>query len=166
MFRVCSEMELHMKTGEADCRFPVLGFTTDRDIWGFLDLNGLTTCGPLTLKDDMQAGMELVDADGRRWVVRSIRRLGPAKSGLKGLVEPLLFGKRTSRIEHELEALAPLSLADVQARACDAMAAHPDFWCEDDERDTVLPARQAEVRSTTTIEAIHELLGLDSFHSY
>jgi hypothetical protein len=42
-----------MKTAEAQFHFPVLGFTPDREIWGFQDLNALISCGPRTLKDNM-----------------------------------------------------------------------------------------------------------------
>jgi len=151
-----------MKTAQADFRFPVLGFTTDSDVWGLPDLDALTTCGPRTLKEGLQVGMELVDADGRRWVVRSVRRTGRAGS----LLSSLLSSPAQSRIEHELESLEPISLAEVQARVCKAMSSHPDFWCEDDERDTVLPARLAEVNAIAAIADIHQVLGLDSFHAY
>ena len=107
--------------------------------------------------------MELVDAGGRRWVVRSVQRTGRAGSLLSLL---LPFGPAQSRIEHELEPLEPVSLKAVQARVCASMEAHPDFWCEEDERNTVLPARFGEVKSTATIAGIHEVLGLDSFHAY
>lgn len=56
-----------MRTGEIDWSYPLLGFTPDGDIWGSPDLEALTVCGPRTLKNNMQADMELVDADGRRW---------------------------------------------------------------------------------------------------
>ena len=151
-----------MKTTQADFRFPVLGFTTDLDVWGLPDLDALTTCGPRTLANCMQDGMELVDAEGRRWLVRSVQRTGRAGS----LLSRLLPGPAQFRIEHELELLEPISLAGAQARVCAAMRAHPDFWCEDDERDTVLPGRLAEVNAVTTIADIHEVLGLDSFHAY
>lgn len=151
-----------MKTVQVDFRFPVLGFTTDADVWGLPDLDALTTCGPLTLKDGLQLGMELIDADGRRWIVRSVQRTGRAGS----LLTRLFFGPRLSRIEHELDQLQPVSLGDVQARVCAAMEAHADFWCEQDEIATVLPARLAEVKATATISGIHEVLGLDSFHAY
>ncbi|WP_332771965.1 hypothetical protein [Phenylobacterium sp.] len=151
-----------MKTAQADFRFPVLGFTTDSDIWGLPDLDALTTCGPRTLAEDLQVGMELVDAEGCRWIVSSVLRTGRAGS----LLSRLMPGPAQFRIEHELELLTPLSFADVQARVCAAMRAHPDFWCEDEERDTVLPARLAEVSAVATIADIHEVLGLDSFHAY
>lgn len=151
-----------MNTAQADFRFPVLGFTTDMDVWGLIDLDSLTTCGPRTLKEGLQLGMELIDAEGRRWLVRSVTRTGRAGS----LFSRLLFSPAQSRIEHELDLLEPVSLQAVQLRVCAAMEAHPDFWCEDDERHTVLPVRLAEVRAVTMIAAIHEVLGLDSFHAY
>ncbi|MDP3747164.1 MAG: hypothetical protein Q8Q88_08970 [Phenylobacterium sp.] len=151
-----------MKTAQADFRFPVLGFTTDSDVWGLSDLDALATCGPPTLAEGLQVRMELVDAEGRRWIVNSVLHTGRAGS----LLSRLMPGPAPLRIEHELELLAPLSLTDVQARVCEAMRAHPDFWCEDEERDTILPARLAEVTAAAAIADIHEVLGLDSFHAY
>src|SRR3990167_7537060 len=100
-----------MKTAQADFRFPVLGFTTDSDVWGLPDLDALTTCGPRTLTEGLQVGVELVDAEGRRWIVSSVLRTGRAGS----LLSRLMPGPAQFRIVHELELLAPLSLADVQA---------------------------------------------------
>ena len=109
-----------MKTSEANFHFPVLGFTPDREIWGFSDLNTLTSCGPRTLKDNMQAGMELIDVDGRRWVVRSVRRTGRAEPLLAWLVSCVLSTPQ-SRIEHELDAMDPVALENIKARVCAAM---------------------------------------------
>jgi hypothetical protein len=150
-----------MADEDADIQFPLLGFTTNVDIWGFEDLNALTVCGPDTLKKNMQDGMELIDAGGRRWRVRGARRLGPTGSWIGRL-----FGRGLSRIEHDLEPLPSVSLGEVQVRAVAAMEAHPEYWCEDDERETVLVARIAEVRATKAIGEIHQVLGLDNFMDY
>lgn len=155
-----------MRTGEVDFRFPVLGFTPDLDVWGFPDLRGLTTCGPRTLKTDMQIDMELVDADGHRWIVRSVRRVGRAGSLVSSLIRSLLTSVPQSRIEQELEAMAPLTRDETCARVCSSMEAHPEFWCEDDERQTVLPERLARVRAVKSIAEIHDVLGLDTFEAY
>jgi hypothetical protein len=155
-----------VKTREADFRFPVLGFTPDREIWGFGDINTLTSCGPRTLKDNMQAGMELIDADGRRWIVRSVRRVGRARPLVPWLVSALLTASPQSRIEHELEELEIVTLSEVQARACASLRAFPQDFGADDEGDPVLEQRLADVCSVKTIAAIHDVLGLDSFMAY
>jgi hypothetical protein len=152
-----------MKTTQAEFRFPVLGFTPDREIWGFRDLDALTRCGPRTLKDDMQAGMELIDADGRHWLVRSVRRTGRAGSLLSLL---LAFGYAQSRIEQELEPLAPVTLEDARARACAAVEAFPSDYCQDDELDTVLAPLLAQVKATATIADIYQVLQPDTFQGY
>lgn len=108
------------------------------------DLEALTVCGPLTLMEAKLSGMELMDTEGRRWAVRSVRRMGPAKSGLARLVEPLLYGKRTSRIGHELSALTPLQLAEVKDRLGAGIEAFPDDWGDDAEK---VAGRWAEVRA-------------------
>ena len=150
-----------MKTSQLDLVFPVLGFTLDQDVWGFRNLRDLTTCGKQTLKKGMQDGMELVDADGRCWRVMRIEKLGPT-----GPWWTWLLGQPLFRIAQEVEALPPLTLSEVQGRVCDAMLAHPDFWCEPEDRSSVLPARLEEVRSTTSIAGIHDVLGLDTFENY
>ena len=155
-----------MKTNEAAFVFPVLGLTTDKDVWGFPDLQRLTRCGPRTLKNNMQERMELVDAEGRRWQVRSVQSTGRAGPILTRWVMSLLTGAPQFGIEHELEPVAPLTLQEVQGRVCEAMEAHPEFWSDDGEGQTDLPERVAEVRATPTISAIHEVLGLDTFESY
>jgi hypothetical protein len=159
------EERADVKTQEAGFRFPVLGFTPDREIWGFPDMNALTSCGPRTLKDNMQAGLELVDADGRHWIVRSVRRVGRARPLLPWLVSTLISTPQ-SRIEHELEQLEKVSLSEAQARTCASMRAFPQDWGAEDADDPLLGERIAEVGNTHTIAAIHEVLGLDSFMAY
>lgn len=155
-----------MRSIDAEVAFPLLGISADKDVWGFADLRELTTCGPRTIRDRMQDGMELIDANGQRWRVVSVRSLGRAGSVWTRWLMTLLTAVPQYRIEQTLEDLGRVELAYAQAKACEALEAHPDFWCDDDERDTVLPRRLAEVRSTTSIAGIHEVLELDTFESY
>lgn len=165
MFAICSITGMGMKTADVDFRFPLLGFTPDREIWGFPDTATLTSCGPRTLKENLQSDMELVDIDGRRWIVRSVRRLGRARPLIPWLLSALLSTPQ-SRIEHELEQLQPVSLGQVQERACASLKAFPQDWGAEDEHDPVLEERLAEVRATRSIAEIHDVLGLDSFMAY
>jgi hypothetical protein len=151
-----------VKTAEVSFAFPVLGFSADQDLWGFPDFRSLTTCGPQTLRERMQDGMELIDANGRRWGVRSVQRIGRTGS----IFVALLSGKPQSKIEHELNDLGLWTLEEVQSRVCASMEAHPEFWCEDSERSTVFPQRLGEVRATQNIAQIHNVLGLDTFEAY
>jgi hypothetical protein len=152
-----------MRTGEVDWSFPVLGFTPDGDIWGFPDFEALTICGPRTLKDHMQADMELVDADGRQWRVLSLRRTGSGSSLLRRL---MFFAPQLSRIDHELQALPTATLAETLERVSTCMETNPTDWCDDDDQGTELRARQAEVRALTSIRGVHDVLGLDWFEGY
>lgn len=154
-----------MKTADAGFEFPVLGFTPDLEIWAFPDLNTLTSCGPRSLKDKMHIGMELVDATGRRWIVRSATRTGRAESWLSWAISRLLSTPQ-SRVELELEMLEPLSLAEVQARVCAALEAFPEDYGQYDESDNVLAPLLAQVRATKDIASLPTLLGLDSFMAY
>jgi hypothetical protein len=154
-----------MNAMEAGFCFPVLGFTPDQEIWGFQDLDTLTSCGPKTIRDDMQVGMELIDADGRRWRVRSIRRTGRAEPLARWLLS-ILLSTPQSRIEHDLERLEPVSLAEVQDRTCASLNMFSRDYCADDEREEILEPLLSQVRSAHDFASVHEGLGLDSFKAY
>ena len=154
-----------MKTSDVDFEFPVLGFTENKDIWGFPDLNTLTSCGPITLKENLQDGMELIDARGKRWRVESIRRTGRGRPLLRWLFDAVL-STRQSRIEHELTELDPVTLAEAKQRTCEAINAFAENYCAEDERDTVLEPLLAQVRAAADIGSLYELLQPDSFMSY
>jgi hypothetical protein len=151
-----------MKSSDVDFKFPVLAFTPDREIWGFPDIDRLTRCGPRTLKEDVQKGMELIDTNGRRWQVVSVRRTGRAGSILSLF---WIFGPPQSRIEQELEPMPAVTLPEVQERACKAMeTSQVDYYGEEG---------QAEYRSTLkkigkarSIAKIYDLLQPDTFEPY
>lgn len=154
-----------MKTSEVDFQFPVLGITLDKDIWAFPDRNTLTSCGPDTLRDHKEDGMELVDASGRRWRVESILRTGRARSWLRSLIDRLISTPQ-SRIEHDLTALTPMTLDEVKARVCASMEAFPQYYTDSYEKDAVVDERMMSVRSAEKISDIPDILGLDSFMAY
>lgn len=151
-----------MKSSEAGFKFPVLGFTPDREIWGFPDLDRLTRCGPSTLKENTQDGMELIDANLRRWNVISIRRTGRAGSLLSML---WIFGPPQSRIEQELEPLAAVSLAEVQQRSQEALKlSEDDYYGEDGQKEFKSMLRKVE--KARSVAKIYDLLQPDTFESY
>jgi hypothetical protein len=151
-----------MKSSEAGLTFPVLGFTPDREIWGFPDLDRLTKCGPRTLKDDAQNGMELIDADGRRWRVLAIRRTGRAGSLLSLL---WIFGQPQSRIEQELEPLPAVPLAEVQQRAREAMELSKiDYY--GDEGQAEYRSTLKKIEKARSIAKIYDLLQPDTFEPH
>jgi len=159
-------METGVRASEAGLKFPVLGISADQDLWGFPDLRSLETCGRLTLRDKMQDGMELISADGRRWRVDGVRKLGRAGSVVSQVLAVLLSGGPQFRIEHDLTPLTRLSLREVQERACAAISAHPDFWPDEDGHLGSTPAELAKVRRTRSIAEIYDILGLDTFEAY
>ncbi|MBX3482379.1 hypothetical protein [Phenylobacterium sp.] len=151
-----------MQSSEAHFSFPVLGFTPDREIWGFPDMDRLTKCGPRTLKEGVQNGMELIDTDGRRWRVLSVRRTGRAGSVLSLL---WIFGPPQSRIEQELEPLPVVSLEEVQQRARDAMeTSRIDYYGEEGQAEYRSMIRK--IGKTRSISKIYDLLQPDTFESY
>lgn len=152
-----------MKTGEANFHFPVLGFTLDLQIWGFQDLDRLTKCGPRTLKNDTQIGMELIDADCRRWKVRSVRRTGRAGSFFSLL---LPFGPPQSRIEHDLEPMKAVAFEEVRRRVCMAMEAHDEDYFQGDERETEFEPLLSAVRAACAVGEVYDVLQPDTFEPH
>jgi hypothetical protein len=154
-----------MKTTEADFHFPVLGFTADREIWGFPDMDRLTRCGPRTLKTHLQIGMEFIDAGGRRWIVRAVQRTGRPGALFPWLVSMLLTGSAQSRIEHDLDSLDSVSLEEVQSRTCEAMEAFEEGYIGDNREKDFAPLL-AKVKRTKKIAGIYKLLEPDTFEGY
>lgn len=152
-----------MKTPEVDFRFPVLGFTRDGRLWGFPDLDRLTRCGPRTLREDLQAGMELIDAEGRHWSVRSFQRTGRAGS-LLSLLLPL--GPPQSRVEQELDALDPIPIEDLRRRACNAMETDIDSYLNGEPREKEFEPLLAKVREARSVAELYDLLQPDTFEPH
>lgn len=152
-----------VKTSEADLQFPVLGISTDDDLWGFPDLHRLTKCGPETLKKNLQADMELIDAAGRLWIVRSVRRIGSVRPLLSIL---LISWPPQSRIEHELEAKGAMSIEDVRRRIRTTVETHPDYYFDDPREEGELEALLAQVDRASSVAELYQLLGPDTFEPY
>lgn len=107
--------------------------------------------------------MELVDADGRRWKVRSVRRNGRAGSLLNLL---LPFGPPQSRIEHDLEPMEAASIEDVHDRICAAMKAEPEIYFHGDEREADFDPPLSVVRATSSVSELYELMQPDTFEPH
>jgi hypothetical protein len=152
-----------MKSSEANLSFPVLGFTPDRENWGFPDLDRLTKCGPRTLRENMQDGMELIDADGRRWRVVDIRRTGRAGSILSLLPG---FGPPQSRIEQELEELPGVSLAEVRQRTRKSLEIFRSDYTGFENDETAFSSLLKKVSQARSIAELYELLQPDTFEPY
>jgi hypothetical protein len=110
----------------------------------------------------MQDGMELVDAEGRRWRVLSIRRTGRA-GPLLGLL--WIFGPPQSRIEHDLEPLTPLSLAEVQQRTRNSVETYSADYMDGDD-DSHHRSLLDAIPRTRSVSEIYDLLQPDTFESY
>ena len=144
-------------------RFPLLGFTSDLEIWGFQNMDQLTKCGPRTLKEGIQIGMELIDADLRRWKVVSVRRTGRAGS-IWSLLLP--FGPPQSRIEHDLEPMEAISIDELRLKVCSALERHAEDYFQGDERETEFEPLLSSARSAGSVSEIYDLLQPDTFEPH
>ena len=152
-----------MRSSETGFEFAILGFTPDQENWGFPDLERLTKCGPRTLKESMQDGMELIDAGGRRWRVLSVRRTGRA-----GSLFDLLpgFGPPQLRVEQELEELPGLSLTEVQQRVRGSLETFKSDYTGFEDGEAEFGSLLEKVSQARSIAELYELLQPDTFESY
>ena len=151
-----------MNSSEVNFTFPVLGFPKDGAMYGFPDLDRLTKCGPTTIKDASQLGMELVDASLKRWRVMSVRRTGRAGSFLSLL---WIFGPPQSRVELELEAMPAVTMDEVEARALKAMEIMKEYYYGEEGEKEYADTLKA-IRRTKTVAKIYDLLSPDTFEAY
>ncbi len=151
-----------MNSSEIKFTYPVLGFSSDGDLYGFPDLDRLTKCGPRTLEDRWHIGMELVDDRLKRWRVLSVRRTGRAGS-LLGLL--WIFGPPQSRVEFELVDMPPISMKEVQERACKAMEHQKeDYYGEDGQKEYEDTLKN--IGETNSARELYNLLNPDTFEGY
>jgi hypothetical protein len=155
-----------MKITDAGFAFPVFGFEPGETLgWQCDDLSGMVTAREPVFRLHWPKSLELVDANGSRWAVKSTRRTGRSGSLFWWLILAPL-GKNRCQIEWDLEPMAPLSLAEVQNLACDTTArfGEVDDWNEELEAETA--GEIAKIRATRNIAELVPILNWPSFASY
>ena len=151
-----------MNAFDSRIEFPVVGFTPDYYMWAFKNIEELTTCGTLTLRDNMQNGLILIGSDCRSWRVRSIRRIKRTGSWLM----VLLTAKTSWLIEHDLETLPNTSIDDLRERALKSVETYESdykgFPGEDDFYASVLN----DIRNAQSVSDVIRATGCGGFDTY
>lgn len=151
---------------EAQFVFPVFGFEPEQILgWQCDGPEGPAVIRENTFRVEKLRNLELVDASGRRWSLKSLRRLGRAGRLISWLLLTPL-GSSRCRIEWDLEPMPPLSLTDVQDLACETTAR----FGEDDDWNDELKAETADliarIRKARSIAELAPILNWPSFASY
>lgn len=148
---------------EAGFDFPVFGFEPEQTVgWQCDGPEGFATVCESTFRSQWPKTLELVDACGRRWAVKSVRRV--KRSG--GLIKWLLLaplGMNRCLIHWDLDPLPSLTLAEVQELACDAIArfGELDDWNKELEAETA--GMIAQIRGANSIAQLAPILNWPSF---
>lgn len=150
-----------LTTATENFQFPLLGFTTDGDFWGFPDRDILTIADPSVIKGATQDGMVLIDNGGEQWVVRSVRTNGRAQRW--GFWSVVFNNPPAWRVVHEIEKLQPVSLDEIRERCCAAVCVSWQDSYEADGREEEFAALLAQVRSARDVAHIYDILGIDEF---
>ena len=155
-----------MKSTEAGILFPILAFTADNHLWPIDKLDILTACGPRTLKDGMQLGMEIVDSDWRCWRVKSVHKIGRDTGFLRWLLSALMTATPAYRIEQELEPLQPMSVEQMRRRVCAALEEHSEDYCGYDGDEADFRRLLADIRKAASVSDVFKAVGPDDFRGY
>ena len=118
----------------------------------------------MTAKGLLAIGSEFIDADLRRWVVRAMPVIRNAHPWFLRPLTYLASGP-FYRVDHELEALEPISLEEVKRRIRAWMQANSPEWSPDDDLDEVISANVADLEAATSITEIYERFQPDTFES-
>jgi len=146
---------------EANLTFPVLCFTTHLEIWGAADAESLTTWTKYALKPrETEFGMQLIDVDGRRFILRSIY-IVPRKGPFFHRIAQALAGlPKTRQIELDLDPVPPASVEEVKARFAASLTDRPrlEYADYDDMPDNyVAPVVKQVLRWIDSVKSIREL---------
>jgi hypothetical protein len=106
-----------MTLEEANLTFPVLCFTTHLEVWGASDAETLTTWSKYALKPrEAEFGMQLIDVNGRRFILRSIYVVPRKGPWIHRLAQALAGIPKMRQVEFDLDSAPAVSLDEVKAR--------------------------------------------------
>jgi hypothetical protein len=121
-----------ISAADAKPRFPVLCFTNFMEVMFAVDFVELTTWdGRLLERFELEAGLELVDADGRCFVVRTADILRQKGSWLRNGFDRLRKYPAQYQVELGLEPSPIKSLGQVKDHILACIEKYPENWCYD-----------------------------------
>lgn len=144
---------------DADLKFPVLVFTNKLEVLGATNLKELTHWDNRALQNaDQEIGMELVDIEGRRFLVKDIRIVGerapfPSIKVRKFLGWPIFYVANLI-----VEPASPLSLKDVKARVAEVIRDKPELHCMNYSPENDKPEGADLISQTGDVESLRDVL--------
>ncbi len=96
-----------VKSSDIAFELPVATVTAKGKRWLCRNLDHLTLIPSIQLQDERFLGMKITDASGRRWVVRSIRKIGRAERWT--IFHVIFFSPPDWRVDFMLEQLPPVA---------------------------------------------------------
>jgi hypothetical protein len=148
-----------MDIADADLTFPLLAFTNNLEVVGVEKLSDLTCWGNSALYTaDKELGMELVDAQGKRVVVRDIQILKELKFFPFPKWLDWLNRQTSCEVNLIVEATSPLTLADMKARVREIIVDKPEIYCLNYSPENDLPENAEFVAGADDIESLTGVL--------
>jgi len=102
-----------VKASDVDFRYPAVGFSRTQGLVGYDDFQSMTRCHPGLIENGDLIGMEIIDNDRRRWIVRSVILKQPLA---KRRWWHIFRSPPYPDFDLELEEAAPISLDDLKRR--------------------------------------------------
>ena len=148
-----------MDIADADLKFPVLVFTNKLEVLGATNLKELVHWDNRALENaDQEIGMELVDVEGKRFVVKDIKIVGerapfPSIKVRKFLGWPIFYVANLV-----VEAASPLTLEEAKARVAEVIRDKPELYCLNYRPENDAPEVAEEIAQIDDVDSLSQVL--------
>jgi hypothetical protein len=148
-----------MNIADADLKFPVLVFTNKLEVLGATNLDELTHWHNRALANaDQEVGMEFVDVEGKRFVVKDIRIVGerapiPSIKVRKFLGWPIFYVANLI-----VDAASPLTLEETKARVARVIRDKPEIHCLNYSPENDAPEMAEQIAQIDDVDSLPQVL--------
>jgi hypothetical protein len=157
-----------MDIADANLVFPVLAFTSNFEVIGVDNLSDLTSWSNSALyAADYELGMELVDVEGKRVVVRDIQIIKEYRIFPFPKILNWLNRQTGCHVNLIVDAASPLTFSDLKARVRAIIIDKPEIYCLNYNPENDLPENAEEVAAIDDVDSLPAVLaGFDLIDTF
>jgi hypothetical protein len=148
-----------MNIADAGLAFPVLAFTSNFEVIGADNLEDLTSWSNSALYTaDYELGMELVDAEGKRVVLRDIQIIKEIRFFPFPIFLNWLNPQTGSNVDLIVEPEASLTFAEIKARVREIIIDKPEIYCLNYNPENDLPENAEQIAAIDDVDSLPAVL--------
>ncbi len=148
-----------MDIADANLIFPVLAFISNFEVVGADNLSDLTHWGNSELYTaDYELGMELVDAEGKRVVVRDIQIVKERKAFRLPKILDWLSWRAGYEVNLIVDPASPLTFAEIKARVREIIIDKPEIYCLNYNPENDLPENAEQIAAIDDVDSLPAVL--------